>query len=1039
MTRTTLIAVFLAVLCCALRAGQGAPGASQATGKASPLQPGTPTDRELSGREQHVYDVALTAGEYAEVVVEQRGIDAVVSVLDSGGRLIAEFDVEGETRGTELAGLVAQSPSEYRVSVSLRYPRAPTGHYEIRLSEIRSATDRDRDLFDAHRLSTEAAGLSGAGKYDEAQKLAARALELGEKALGPSDAYVAELLVRLADMRRTAGDASTAERLFMRAVAIDRAVLGPDRLQTANHMLRLAALYNAAEDWPKSEPLLEEALAVTERSVGPEHPRVANCLMQLSQLHSRRGNYDRAVPELQRALTIAEATLEPGDLGRLAALNNLGDVYSLLKDFDRAEPLLTRALEGAEEVLGRDHPRVAIMLQNLGTIAREKKQYARALELLWRAEAIREKAFGARHTQTAMLLMNIGNVYSDQGDQARARDNFTRALDVLETTAGPFHALTMGSLSNIARTYIAEGDIARALEYQARADGILEKDIDLNLTIGSEREKLAYFTSIRERTSRTLSLHADHAPGEAAAAELAATAVVTRKGRVLDAMAGSLVALRGRMDAGDRAALDRLGAATSELAALALRGPGQMPFAEYRTRLTSLEEQREALEADISERSAEFRAQSRPVTLSAVEAAIPERAALVEFAVFQPFDATAAVGAVSAFGSSRYIAYVLRRQGAVQWKALGSTEEIDGAVAALRGALRDPKRGDVKQRARELDRKVMQPVRAMVGDATQLLVSPDGELNLIPLEALVDEEGRYLVERYAISYLTAGRDLLRLQVPRASHSEPLIVADPFFGEPLTVAAADAVGANLKRVSTKTARRSITTARDLSHVYFAPLSGTGEEARIIKSLFPAARVLTGTHATKAELAHADAPSILHVATHGFFLQEAGGDATSTGNPRSLTSSAGETVAIQNPLLRSGLALSGANLDSHATEGGILTALEAANLNLWGTKLVTLSACDTGVGEVHSGEGVYGLRRAFVLAGAETLVMSLWPVSDYVTREMMTGYYRGLQTGLGRGDALRQTQLAMLARPNRRHPFYWAAFIQAGEWANLDGRR
>lgn len=101
-------------------------------------------------------------------------------------------------------------------------------------------------------------------------------------------------------------------------------------------------------------------------------------------------------------------------------------------------------------------------------------------------------------------------------------------------------------------------------------------------------------------------------------------------------------------------------------------------------------------------------------------------------------------------------------------------------------------------------------------------------------------------------------------------------------------------------------------------------------------------------------------------------------------------------------------------------------------------MTLSACDTGVGDVKNQEGVYGLRRAFMLAGAETLVMSLWPVSDFVTREMMTAYYAGLKRGLGRGDALRQAQLAMLARPNRRHPSYWASFIQAGEWRTLDPR-
>jgi CHAT domain-containing protein len=145
-------------------------------------------------------------------------------------------------------------------------------------------------------------------------------------------------------------------------------------------------------------------------------------------------------------------------------------------------------------------------------------------------------------------------------------------------------------------------------------------------------------------------------------------------------------------------------------------------------------------------------------------------------------------------------------------------------------------------------------------------------------------------------------------------------------------------------------------------------------------------------------------------------------------------------IANPLLRSGLALANANLREKAgADDGILTALEASGLNLWGTKLVVLSACDTGVGEVRNGEGVYGLRRAFVLAGAESLVMSLWPASDYTTRELMTHYYQNLKKGLGRGAALRLVQLDMLRRDPKLHPFYWANFIQSGEWANLDGKR
>jgi CHAT domain-containing protein len=221
------------------------------------------------------------------------------------------------------------------------------------------------------------------------------------------------------------------------------------------------------------------------------------------------------------------------------------------------------------------------------------------------------------------------------------------------------------------------------------------------------------------------------------------------------------------------------------------------------------------------------------------------------------------------------------------------------------------------------------------------------------------------------------------------------------------------------VSVGARRRSITTATDMSSMYFAPLSGTSREAQGIKSLFPEATVLKGREATKAAVEQFEAPRILHIATHGFFVEGTHGDT--------------------NPLLRSGLALAGANLRSDPHNEGILTASEVSSLNLWGTRLVTLSACQTGVGEVKNGEGVYGLRRAVFMAGAETLVMSLWAVSDSVTREMMTSYYAGLKEGLGRGEALRQAELAMLRRESRRHPFYWASFIQAGEWATLEGLR
>src|SRR5688572_16601866 len=296
-----------------------------------------------------------------------------------------------------------------------------------------------------------------------------------------------------------------------------------------------------------------------------------------------------------------------------------------------------------------------------------------------------------------------------------------------------------------------------------------------------------------------------------------------------------------------------------------------------------------------------------------------------------------------------------------------------------------------------------------------------------------------------------------MQIARGAGSKPLVVADPSFGEP---AGEPIASASSSALTGNRRRRSVTNAGNLSETYFAPLGGTAQEARAIQTLFPEANLLTGARATESALKRITAPRLLHVATHGFFLQDSGAatanaQAATRGMASNVPSVAGAaargpvapvttrginpTAKIDNPLLRSGLALAGANERGGADDDGILTALEASGLNLWGTKLVVLSACDTGLGDVRNGEGVYGLRRAFMMAGAESLVMSLWPVSDYSTRKVITDYYWNLKQGMGRGAAMRQVQLDMLRRNRQLHPFYWASFIQSGEWADLDGKR
>jgi CHAT domain-containing protein len=452
---------------------------------------------------------------------------------------------------------------------------------------------------------------------------------------------------------------------------------------------------------------------------------------------------------------------------------------------------------------------------------------------------------------------------------------------------------------------------------------------------------------------------------------------------------------------------------------LIFRGPGTMPAEKYRALLDELKSKIEALEGQLSHRSAEFRTQTETVTVERVQRAIPADTVLIEWFRYRPFNPKPK-GQEQQWGTARYVAYVLKREGQPVAVDLGEATPIERTLSDLLVALRDPDSSLVGELAHELDLQLMQPLRPHLGDARQILLSPDGMLNLLPFGVLADEQGRYLAERLQLTYLTSGRDLLRTSSTAPSRQAPIVIANPDFGLPDKTAAAPA----------SENRRS--TDRAAGAMEFNPLPGTAAEAQALKALLKLKdkQVLTKGKATEAALKQVRGPRLLHIATHGFFLED---------QPLDLESQAGQLPGQdrlqapkgENPLLRSGLALAGANRLRSGRDDGVLTALEVAGLDLAGTELAVLSACETGVGAVQNGEGVYGLRRALVLAGVRTQIASLWKVDDAATRDLMSDYYQRLQAGAGRSQALREAQLAMLKDPARAHPYYWASFIAIGE--------
>jgi CHAT domain-containing protein/Tfp pilus assembly protein PilF len=895
-----------------------------------------------------------------------------------------------------------------------------------------SASDQAA-IEEAKRLNTLEKKLYGGGKFQEAIPLMERILALRERALGPHHPDVAESLNNLAILYQAQGAYTKAQPLLLRALDIREKALGAMHPDVAESLNELALLYQAQGAYTKAELLFIRALDIREKALGPHHPDVAQSLNNLAVLYKAQGAYVKAEPLYIRALDIRETTLGAMHPDVAQSLSDLAVLYQAQGAYAKSEPLLVRALDIRERALGPMHLDVASNLNNLAAFYRTQGAYGKAEPLLVRALDIRERALGAMHPDVANSLNNLATLHWAQGAYAKAEPLYIRALDIHEKVLGAIHPSVASSLDSLAVLYQAQGAYAETEPLMARTAEIREAQLRLELARLSEPRKRALMRLLKTETDHVVSLHADRMPASQQALELALATVLRRKGRVLDSLADNQLSLRAHLTPALRDQLDQLTAASSELSTR-LRASFDPHTATSRaSAITALRTRIEDLESALNAASAEFRVQLEPITMAKIQASLPRGAALVEFVRYRRFDPRQA----RPWQEERYIAYVLPRQGPPQWVALGEAAPIDAGVDAVLATMHKGTRADAAKAAlQHLDTLLFAPLHGQLTNVSHVILSPDGKLNLVPFEALIDPQGHYELEQRLVSYVTSGRDLLRLAVRRAPRSSATIVAAPDYGPPSSPA--------VKGLGT-----------------FRPLEGATAETADLPAYFVQALTLTGDKATKAALAATVGPAVLHIATHGFYARDTAATLRSpdksTGSAASTSTSAavskpldsqrgiyldGDSFSSAPPLPpsedptdaldRAGLALAGANVNPD----GIVSARELASYDWWGTKLVVLSACETGVGAVPSGEGVYGMRRALVLAGAESQVVSLWNVSDASTRELMRAFYGELARGTGRAEALRRAKLRLLRQPQFAHPYYWAAFIPAGDWTPLD---
>jgi CHAT domain-containing protein/tetratricopeptide (TPR) repeat protein len=984
---------------------------------------------------------------------------------DAGARTLLEraLRIREAKQGTEHPETIQ---TLFKVAVFLNeindYTGARQGYERVRL--LAEKTLGSSHPFNFEVLVRLAVVLSeGFGDYAGAARLNAQLLARSEQTFGPDDPRLTLPLGNLAMDLRELGDYAEAKALSERSLAIAERAYGPEHPDVADSLHTLATVVAAQGDYGEAMRLFERATRIKQVALRPPDPEVSRAGWFIPDLFPLSGYGSEDVILFERAVAIGEQNSGLADPRTAESLSNLAAVLSSVQDYNRTRPLFERVLASQENALGPDHPEVAVAASNLALVLSQTGDSVAARALYERAVRILEKSLGPDHPKLTAPLLNLARLHSTARRDDQAKPLVQRALMIQQQRLGGDHPDTAATLTRLAEISARAGAMGEAFELAARAEEIRREHVRLTARTLSERQALGYASAEASALDVMLSVASQH-PGVSPMTTAAWEGVIRARAIVLDEMIARRHVASATDDAETARAATELGSARQRLAAAVVRGIRDDPPERYRRLLDGARSDKERAERDLAERSARFRddrSRSR-VGVRELSAALPDESALIGFVRYrrQHFEPTGAIAAGGVDAEPSYVAFVLRSGETVAAIVpLGSAATIDAMVSHWRqqferealAAGRGARRGEVAYRlaARELSQRIWEPLQPHLSQTTRVFVVGDGPLHLVSFAALPTAGSQYLVETGPlVHYLSAERDLvpqdagpagaglLALGGPAFDESSPALTTSPtaFRGTRSTCGdfqsmRFDPLPASLKEVDQVVMLWNEGQGRNSGPGLLNPASAGADTLR-----------LTGTAADEpAFKAKAPGRKVLHLATHGFFL---GGRCGSTLDAGEASAPAAEVArtARENPLLLSGLILAGANQRSVAppdSEDGVLTAEEVAALNLSGVEWAVLSGCDTGAGELMAGEGVFGLRRAFQLAGARTVIMSLWPVEDQATRQWMTTLYRGrFFEKLSTADAVREAGLRMLRQRRAKglstHPFHWAAFVAAGDW-------
>jgi CHAT domain-containing protein/Tfp pilus assembly protein PilF len=821
-----------------------------------------------------------------------------------------------------------------------------------------------------------------------------------EKSAGSQSSAAANAASGLADLYLKAGDYERASPLIERALEIRRKNPGDKDLDRSASLHQLAEFREELGEFTEAQKLYKEALAVRELS-DPNSIETAATLHALGRLLSKTDNLAEAEGILRKALVIRQQKLPAKDVATAYTLYELAKVEARRGNASEAAQQAKDAREIFETVLGDKHPDTEdarLIMEALGDRLNEAAvAIGMQVDDIWKTKdpSARRQLFlsGPFNAQEALRLSDDAELLEagDAQDREQALLMQERSLRIRQRVLGPEHPQTLQSLQRLGLAALDQRQYDKALVFARKAMFAQTRHLQRVFSFSDERQRLAF-----EATVRPYSVFASLP--EVPASDLA-TAALRFKGAVLD----SLLAERRQADASHDPSLRPLLVRSAGVREAWRRLEADAIVAESKdlpvidARRASLEKEFQEIEEDFAQAGLGTGGLAGSTSPRQIASALPPDALLVELIHYShQLEGTRI--------EERYGALLLAAAGDPVWVPLGPAADLEKLVDSYKeSAQGKTDKNTLQIDLRELYDRLWLPIeRVLPRPYRRVIISPDGSLNFVSFATLLDADGRFLAEKVAISYVASGRDLLREVPPAIDRQAAIVFANPDFHRPESPSPAKVEGEILNTASTTAASGSFggVQKRDIEDLHFNALPGTQQECERLSELFTGwhwrTEAFTGPKASKAALRRVRSPQVLHLATHGYFQR---------------------SIFFQNPMQRSGLILAGgqSTLDAwsrgHAPpvdNDGIVTAGDVAALDLRGTWLVTLSACETGSGEAQAGEGVLGLRRGFLQAGAQNLLMTLWSIDDGVTVQIIGDFYAAAHQGGNAAQALADVQ-------------------------------